>query len=63
MNIYKYLNILNPPFLGLNFTLEVVDCLNIKMIKRKKILSKHCILYYKVILIKKNLKIKLVMIK
>lgn len=38
MNIYKYLNILDPPFLGFNFTLEVVDCLNIKMIKKKKFL-------------------------
>lgn len=38
MNTYKYFNILDPPFLGFNFTLGVVDCLNIKMIKKKKFL-------------------------
>lgn len=43
MNIYKHLNIFDLPFLCINLTLVAVDCLNIEMIKKTKILSKHCI--------------------
>lgn len=44
MNIYKYLNILDLLFFGFNFIFEVVDCFNIKMIKKKKFLVN--IVYY-----------------
>lgn len=39
MNVYKYLNILDPSFLCINMAFVAVDCLNIK---KKVFLSKHC---------------------